>query len=245
MKKAFFISLFCVLVGLAPHAFADGFTALAPIPGLTDANTANSASGIDANTLANFFNNLYKYLVGLAATIAVIEIIWGGLEISTPDSVVKEKLGKERIYNAIFGLVLVLSPVIVFSIINPSILNLSLNLPALNATPTTTGTTTAALPPCVAGNTAGAGTTCTLVPLLRTGGENTLPTCGPGVVGSCVNTPPACTPGQYCYLTTNTSNIAGVVCSAVESECNYLFTQQNNGNNTGVTATRSCQLCPK
>ena len=109
-----------------------GFTALAPIPGLTDANTT---SVINSTTLANFFNNLYKYLIGLAAVIAVIEIIWGGLEISTKDSVSKQSDGKERITQAIFGLVLVLSPVLVFSIINPSILNLSLNLPPINLTP--------------------------------------------------------------------------------------------------------------
>ncbi len=39
--------------------------------------------------------------------------------------------GKGRISNAIFGLVLVLSPALVFSIINPSILNLSLDLPII------------------------------------------------------------------------------------------------------------------
>ena len=111
------------------------FTALAPIPGLTDANTT---SVINSTTLANFFNNLYKYLIGLAAVIAVIEIIWGGLEISTKDSVSKQSDGKERITQAIFGLVLVLSPVLVFSIINPSILNLSLDLPPLDTVSSTT-----------------------------------------------------------------------------------------------------------
>lgn len=105
-----------------------GFVPLAPIPGLTQGVTADQAG------LANFFNNLYKYLIGLAAVLAVIEIIWGGLEISTKDSVSKQSDGKERIQQAIFGLVLVLSPVLVFSIINPSILNLSLNLPKLDTT---------------------------------------------------------------------------------------------------------------
>ncbi|HQT82804.1 MAG TPA: pilin, partial [Candidatus Paceibacterota bacterium] len=114
-----------------------GFTALAPIPGLTD---QSSTAVVNSTTLANFFNNLYKYLIGFAATLAVIMIIWGGLEISTKDSVSKQTDGKERIYNAIFGLVLVLSPVLVFSIINPAILNLSLDLPALHTSPST-GTT--------------------------------------------------------------------------------------------------------
>ncbi|MDE2173604.1 MAG: hypothetical protein KGJ31_03440 [Patescibacteria group bacterium] len=79
-------------------------------------------------------NNLYKYLIGVAAILAVIEIVWGGLEISTKDSVSKQSDGKERITQAILGLILVLSPVLVFSIINPSILNLSVNLKKIDLT---------------------------------------------------------------------------------------------------------------
>lgn len=109
------------------------FVPLAPIPGLTQGVVANSSG------LANFLNNLYKYLVGAAAILAVIMIIWGGLEISTKDSVSKKSDGKARITQAIFGLILVLSPVIVFSIINPSILNLSLNLPPIAISPGTYG----------------------------------------------------------------------------------------------------------
>lgn len=126
MKKVLILSLL-TFVGFATHAFAaDGFTALAPIPDLTAGVTADSAG------LATFFNNLYKYLIGIAAMIAVIEIIWGGLQISTQDSISKQGEGRERITQALLGLVLVLSPVLVFSIINPSILNLSLNLPELD-----------------------------------------------------------------------------------------------------------------
>ncbi len=98
------------------------FKPLVPIPGLTDAGSGD---------LATFFNNLYKYLIGIAAVLAVIQIIRGGLEIST-ESVFKKADGKRHIMEALFGLLLVLSPVVVFSIINPSILNLSVSLPGLN-----------------------------------------------------------------------------------------------------------------
>ncbi|MCX6786220.1 MAG: pilin [Candidatus Kaiserbacteria bacterium] len=136
VKKILLTSILVLFLGFAPHVLAaSGFTALAPIPGLTDiSNTAV----VDSDLLAHFFNNLYKYLIGLAAILAVIEIIWGGFEISTKDSVSKQSDGRERITQAILGLVLVLSPVIVFSIINPSILNLSFNLPALNTTMSST-----------------------------------------------------------------------------------------------------------
>lgn len=116
----------------ASAAFAQtctgAFCALAPIPGLTEV----SSDVVNSTSLANFLNNLYIYLVGAAAILAIIEIMWGGLEIMTKDSVSKQRDGRERITNAILGLILVLSPVLVFSIINPAILNLSVNLPALD-----------------------------------------------------------------------------------------------------------------
>lgn len=130
VKKFLLIAVFITTFAVVPHALAaasqTSFVPLAPIPGLTQGVTADTAG------LANFFNNLYKYLVGLAAVLAVIMIIWGGLEYSTQDSVSKKSDGKERIYQAIFGLVLVLSPVLIFSIINPSILNLSINFQKLD-----------------------------------------------------------------------------------------------------------------
>lgn len=123
--------LFVLLCAGGVSAYAqEEFKALAPIPGLTAPNPGEG-SVIDSNNLANFFNNLYKYLIGIAAILAIIQIIRGGLEISTQDSISKQSAGREHIRDAIFGLVLVLSPVLVFSIINPTILNLSLNLPGL------------------------------------------------------------------------------------------------------------------
>ncbi|MFZ2167764.1 MAG: hypothetical protein WAV50_02745 [Minisyncoccia bacterium] len=142
MKKAFLFSLLA-FVGFAPHVLAQGFVPIAPIPGLTQGVVANSAG------LADFFNNLYKYLIGLAATLAVIQIIWAGLDIAFwhKDAVSAITEDKGKIYNALFGLVLVLSPVLVFSIINPSILNLSLNLPEIKLLTPVAGTPGTPTPP--------------------------------------------------------------------------------------------------
>lgn len=132
MKKLLWVSGLVLIFGLAPHALAQGFVPIAPIANLTTGDVASQAG------LANFFNNLYKYLIGLAAILAIIEIIWGGLEIAVnKDSPSKITDSKGRIYNAIFGLLLVLAPAIVFGIINPKILNLSIGLPELPTRPTT------------------------------------------------------------------------------------------------------------
>ena len=124
-RKTILALLSLSFFALASTAFAQGFVPLAPIPGLTSNDVT---SVVNTAGFADFFNNLYKYCIGLSAVLAVIMIIWGGLEISTKDSVSSQSNGRERITQAIYGLLLVLSPVLVFSIINPSILNLSLSL---------------------------------------------------------------------------------------------------------------------
>lgn len=144
MKKIILASLIFLFLGLVPHVLADtsNFVPLAGIPGLTENITVSSET---QTMFATFFNNLYKFLVGFAAVLAVIEIIWGGLEIAVNrENVSKITDAKGRIVQAILGLILVLSPVVVFSIINPNILNLSLNLEALDteSTTSTTDTTT-------------------------------------------------------------------------------------------------------
>lgn len=110
----------------AAHAVAadTSFIPLVGVPGLTDIP-------VTPGGLPDFFNNLYRYLVGLSTVIAVLMIIWGGFQYTTQDSVVKKGDGKKTIQEALFGLVLILSPVLVFSIINPGILNLSLGIPPL------------------------------------------------------------------------------------------------------------------
>ena len=133
MKKILIMSIFFAFLAFVPHALAQtnnqGFVPLAGIPGLTQGVQATQGG------IASFLNNLYKFLIGAAAVLAVIMIIWGGLEIATNrDNVSKILDSKGRIYNAIFGLVLVLLPVLVFSIINPSILNLSINMSSINLT---------------------------------------------------------------------------------------------------------------
>ncbi len=127
MKKILFLSLFFfALVVVAPHALAQegGFVPLAPIPGLTAEGADTSVEG-----LPTFFNNLYKFLIGIAAILAIIQIIRSGIELALNQGSVSEIISaKGRVAQAIFGLVLVLTPALVFGIINPDILNLSVGL---------------------------------------------------------------------------------------------------------------------
>jgi hypothetical protein len=92
--------------------------------GVSGGNTCSPITS--APGLAAFFNALYKYCVGAAAVIAVIQIMRAGIMYMGGDSVSEVSQARQLISTAILGLVLVLSPVIVFSIIDPRILNLNI-----------------------------------------------------------------------------------------------------------------------
>jgi hypothetical protein len=109
-----------------------GFTALAPIPKLTDSGTVSTIFGKAGGNFALFFNNLYLFCIGIAVILAIGMIIWGGFEYAVSEAVPTKSAGKQRIQQALFGLLLVLSPALVFYIINPAILRLDVNFPPLN-----------------------------------------------------------------------------------------------------------------
>lgn len=114
---------------------SESFIPLTNLPGLTEA--ANSSS------LPAFFNNLYKLCIGAAAVIAILQIMRAGTKFFfNKGSVAQNEEGKQLIQNSVLGLLLVLSPAIVFGIINPDILQLKLDVSRLETQAPTPATTT-------------------------------------------------------------------------------------------------------
>lgn len=108
------------------------FIPLTTLPGLEDIAEAgdNPSAG-----LSGFFNTLYRLCIGAAAIIAVIQIMRAGFKIITnKGSFSQNEEAKSLIGNTILGILLVLSPVIVFSIINPRILDLEFDFSSLSST---------------------------------------------------------------------------------------------------------------
>lgn len=104
------------------------FVPLTNLPGLQ--NVADSES------LAGFFNQLYRLCIGAAAVIAVLQIMRAGaLHMFNKGSLSTSQNVRSLIQNSVLGLLLVLSPAIVFGIINPSILNINLDFSALAPDP--------------------------------------------------------------------------------------------------------------
>ena len=112
--------LVLVSVPFAVHGQSNNnFVPLQPgLPGISDFATSGS--------LPDLFNSIYKICIGVAATLAVLQIMRAGVMYMGGDSITEKKEARDLISMSVIGLVLVLSPVIVFSIINPKILNLDI-----------------------------------------------------------------------------------------------------------------------
>lgn len=119
-----------VLLALPSVAFAQDtltFIPLTSIPGIGDIAASGSLSG--------FLNTLYRICVGAAAVLAAVQIVRAGITQMTSDSVTLKKEARQMIQMALFGLLLVLSPTIVFGVIDPRILNLDIGADSLSFTP--------------------------------------------------------------------------------------------------------------
>lgn len=82
---------------------------------------------VGASDLPAFLNQIYLLCIGIAVVVSILQIIRGGITWMLTDSVMEKGQAKHLVTIAIMGLLLVLSPVIVFNIINPCILSLSLS----------------------------------------------------------------------------------------------------------------------
>ena len=97
---------------------------LTNLPGLEEASTGG---------IGPLINTLYRYGVGIGAILAVLIIIYGGFKYMTSQVPGVKADGRAEITRAILGLLLLLSPVIVFGIINQDILNFDIDLRRLDA----------------------------------------------------------------------------------------------------------------
>ena len=170
--------LLILLAGFALPALAyaqgtDFIPLLPSLPGITEVSSADS--------IAPLLSQIYKICIGVAAVLAVLQIMYAGVLYMGGDSVTEKKDARARIGMALAGLLLVLSPVIVFSIINPEILNLDIGGKNLKTTagsgiedfkPTSPTTTTA--PKTDNGNASlGGGATAPTPKIQATGADNT------------------------------------------------------------------------
>jgi hypothetical protein len=71
---------------------------------------------------------VFNLLISLAAVFAVLMIVIGGFQYMSTDAIQGKSAGRERIKNAIFGLILVLGAYLILYTINPKLLELNLSV---------------------------------------------------------------------------------------------------------------------
>jgi hypothetical protein len=104
------------------------FVPLTNLPGFQNVSATDS--------LPDFLNQFYRLCIGAAAVIAVLQIMRAGaMHMFNKGSLSQSQNVRKLIQDSLLGLLLVLSPAIVFGIINPDILDISLNFGALEPDP--------------------------------------------------------------------------------------------------------------
>jgi len=115
MSRFFIYFLLLVpLVAWTPLALADDFVALSGIPAIES----------NATNLPALFNSLLAFTIGAAALLAVLMLAIGGIEYMGSDVWSSKQEGKDRMKDAVFGLILILASWLILSILNPNLLEI-------------------------------------------------------------------------------------------------------------------------
>ncbi len=81
---------------------------------------------VTTTSLGAFLSQAFQFGLAIAAALAVIMIVWGGVEIMLSETPFGKSNGKEKIWGAIWGLGLALISWLILYTINPDILNFKL-----------------------------------------------------------------------------------------------------------------------
>ena len=117
MKTKILIPIFLFL--LTGTALA--YNLLQPLPGV----------GRTVDTFPDYITKIIPFILGLAAVLAVVEIVIGGIEYAVTEAIDSKADAIDRIRQAILGLLLALASWLILYTINPELINLKLNIPGL------------------------------------------------------------------------------------------------------------------
>ncbi len=101
------------------------YTPLAGLPGLPEGQPIDTSQSC---AFGNYLNIIFKAVIGICAVLALIMIVFGGIEYMTGGTASEKSGGKDKILNAILGLVILLGSYALLNTLNPQLLNVCLNL---------------------------------------------------------------------------------------------------------------------
>lgn len=110
-------------------------------------NPSNTIPNPNCTTdISGFIPAAFTLLIALAGGLAVIMIVIGGFQYLSTDAVSGKSEGKERIQNAILGLLLAIASYLILNTLNPQILDFNLTVQNVGSA-TSTSTAPTPLPP--------------------------------------------------------------------------------------------------
>lgn len=105
---------------------------LTQLPGVTE---PGCTPGKDCQTtFGKYIPAMFRLLIGVAAALAVVRIVLGGFKYMSTDAISGKSEGKEQIWMAIQGLILVLFSWLILNTINPQLLKFDLSIDGLGST---------------------------------------------------------------------------------------------------------------
>lgn len=134
------ITMFSIFIGLGFAVFGgaidfvyavdnSSYFPLAPLPGTTKGDcSADNKDNKCVTDLNTYIPGIFNLAIGIAGVLAVLMIVIGGVEYMTTDAIGGKSEGKERISNALRGLLLVLVSWILLHTINPKLTIFDLNV---------------------------------------------------------------------------------------------------------------------
>src|SRR3989344_2455435 len=104
------------------------YTLLAPLPIIGESVdlTENPSAAF-----GKYLNAMIKLIIGIAAVLAVVMIVIGGIEYMTSELISSKEAGRERITQAILGLLVALGAYALLNTINPSLMKSDLDIPGV------------------------------------------------------------------------------------------------------------------
>lgn len=115
--RHFLLTIATLLFILPLGVFAqEGRITFHSLPGLSSGDTF---------TTEQYINALYTLAISLAAILAVIKLIWAGVQYMLTDIVTSKQKAKDDIKGALLGLMIILAAVTILNTINPNLTNLN------------------------------------------------------------------------------------------------------------------------
>ena len=104
---------------------------LAGLPGLEKGKNFDTSQEC---AFGQYLNIIFKLIIGICAVLAMVMIVYGGIEYITGGAVSEKENGKATITNAILGIIIALGSYLLLNTLNPQLLNVCLKLPEAKIT---------------------------------------------------------------------------------------------------------------